>query len=246
MPLVNEAYWRDRFGQASPCWSGTKWLDWEHGIICRHAFRRVLKGVFPGGESLPLGRLGTRVIDVGCGDGSWTRWMINEFGFHAHGVDALEWPDVRDRISFTLADAEAVDRVEQLVRWDADLVVYMNSLTCVADWRAAVKAGMNLAPRVLCFDNFQTPTPAYWKNLPHRKPIQVFDLAEEFLNNGYEIEDAVTADWFHRKLFLLTPQFTHPVVAGVSAALDLAAAHVLPAGRARHSAILFKRVEEAK
>lgn len=235
MPLLNKDYWVSRFGFGSPCWSGDRWVDWEHGVVARHAIRRI----FP--------RDASRIVDVGCGDGRFTLWMSGTFDVEYLGVDALEFPGVKRLGSaFYKGDAEELEAIlsrndAAYGRWEPDLVVFMNSLAYMSDWRKAVRAGMAVAPRVLVFDNFQTPTPVYLTDLSHRKPITVHELLAAFAAEGWELEKAVAADWFHRKLLLRAPQFLQAPVALLTCVMDLAVAHLLPVHRARHMAVLFRR-----
>jgi len=228
VPLVNRQYWLDRLGQSSPCWSGEKWLDWEHGIIARSAFRRI----FP--------RDVRRVLDIGCGDGRWSQWMRDIFDVVVLGTDVIQWPAVEYRIKFVEADAEELLRSKVVLEFRPELAVFMNSLTCVAHWQRAVASVCKISDRVLAFDNFMTPTPIWWKNLPHRKPIRLPQLVDEFLGYGFIVEKVVAADLFHRRLFLAAPRWTYGAVATVSAGLDLAAARLIQPEKARHSAVLFK------
>lgn len=231
LPLVNERYWQERLEQGGPCWSESPALNWEHGIISRHAMRRV----FP--RDLGV------VIDVGCGDGRFSQWMRDKFDVFVVGVDALEWPGIRGRVPFLQCDAEAIGEDREVCALKPDVVVFMNSLTCMADWRQAVASAVKLAPRVLAFDNFQDPTPSYWRDLPHRKPIPFGELVGEFKKLGFEVEKAVAADVFHRRLFLRTPRWLHGPVALLTAAMDLVAAHTVTPMEARHSAVLFRSAQ---
>lgn len=240
MPLINEAYWRLRFGQASPCWSGDRWLDWEHGVVARHAVRRVWPADLRG-QTIAL-------LDIGCGDGRFTAWMSREFKVQYRGLDALEFPGHVLGSALIVGDAEQLSRLPEIGtphqsygRYLPDIVCFVNSLTCMQDWREAVSEAMKVADRVLVFDNLQTPTPAYWRNLPHRKAVRVDELLAAFDGEGFAVERAVAADWFHRKLFVRTPRWLHAAVAMLTCGLDLAAAHVLPVRRGRHMAILFRR-----
>jgi len=229
MPLVNRQFWLERLGSASPCWSGDKWLDWEHGIIARSAYRRI----FP--------KQVMRVLDIGCGDGSWSKWVTDTFGVTVMGTDAIVWPGVSSRISFIEADAELIDEHPAVKTFRPELAVFMNSLTCVADWKKAIGAACRVSDRVLAFDNFMTPTPPWWKGLPHRNPITLPELVEGFKVHGFSIEKIVAADLFHRRLFLSTPKFLHSAVAVTSVGLDLLAARLISPKNARHSGVLFYR-----
>ncbi len=229
MGLVNRQYWVDRFGSASPCWSGDRWVDFEHGVVARHAVCRLWpKGV-------------QRVIDIGCGDGRFSEWMALRFGVGVLGTDALTYPGVEGRIIFLELDAEEMSETTALHAWDAQMAVFMNSLTCMADWRAAVVQATQVCERVLVFDNFTTPTPPWLKGLPHRVPIEQPELEAAFSEAGFVVERKLAGDWLHRKLFLRTPRWSHPAVAVASASFDVLLAHVLPASRARHVAYLFGR-----
>jgi len=230
MPLVNETFWRERMGTTSPCWSGERWLDWEHGFVMRWAIRRVW----------PPHPLKMRVLDVGCGDGRWSAWMKQEFGADVKGTDALEYPGVRQRVTFSQCDAEQLTLTfGPGGRWRPELAVCLNSLTCVADWKKAVAQVCKVAPRVIAFDNFQTPTPPWLKGLPHRRPIELPELVKEFGRHGFVVKEIATADWFHRKLFLATPVWLHPLVAVVTLVLDLGASWILPPEKGRHVAVQF-------
>lgn len=235
MPLHNEAYWRARLGRAAPCWSGERWLDWEHAWVVRSALRRLWPAEVRGRSR--------RVLDVGCGDGRWTAWMARRFGVQVRGVDALEYPGVRDRLgeAFRLADAERLTEEPWAAGWRPDLVVCLNTLTSTSDWRRALGEAAAIGPRVLVFDNFQTPTPPWLQGLPHRQPITVPELTAAAGEAGLGVERAVAADVMHRRLFLRSPRWAHPAVALVSAGIDLVAARLLRPGRARHSAWLFRR-----
>jgi SAM-dependent methyltransferase len=242
MPLVNEQFWRDRLGRAAPAWSGDRWLDWEHAVVVRSALRRIwpadLRPLTPARRRHPA-----RVVVAGCGDGRWTQWLMDEFGVAAYGADALEFPGVRERLGrcFLRLDPEHLAEVLPLRRWKPDIVVFLNSLTCVENWRRALRQAAELAPRVLAFDNFQTPTPPWLKGLPHRRPIDLIQLTAAAYEAGLVLERGVAGDVMHRRLFLTTPRWLHPAVAVVSAAIDLVAARLLRPSRARHSAMLFRR-----
>lgn len=172
MPLVNEEFWRDRMGESDPCWSGDRWLDWEHATVVR----RMLKRLWP--EDI------ARAVDVGCGDGRWTRWLYDRFPrLMIKGTDALVYPEVGSNLpmAFVQADAERVDLVPMLKRFAPEMVLCLNTITCVEDWRKATRAMRRLSDvYVLMFDNFQTPTPSWWRNLPHRKPIELPELISDF------------------------------------------------------------------
>jgi len=237
MSVINPKYWEERFAQGT--WSGEKWLDWEHGVISRHAFRRI----FP--------RDVKWVLDVGCGDGKWTRWMRKEFGVQTLGTDALDWPEVRGNTAYVHWDAESLEESSSIRGMKPDLVVLMNSLTCMVEWRKAVKSACKVSDRVLVFDNFMTPTPQFLKGLPHRRPIELPQVLCEFIAQFFTLEKMVPADIFHRRLLLKTPRWSHPGVAAITCGLDLIASHVIRVADARHSALLFrkdptiKKLEEA-
>jgi SAM-dependent methyltransferase len=236
VPLVNEAYWRARFGTAAPCWSGDRWVDWEHAIVVRSALRQIW----------PRKPVVWRVLDVGCGDGRWTAWMRDEFNVFVRGTDALEFPGVRQRLGdwFRKVDAEELLAAPEVAGFRPDLVVFLNSLTCVLNWRGALDQAARLAPRVLVFDNLMTPTPPWLKGLPHRRPIEQPELLFAAAKLGLYAVRVVTADVMHRRLFLRTPRWAHPVVAVVSAAIDLAAQRIVVPSQARHVAVLLGRVPE--
>lgn len=233
MPLLNEKFWKDRFGKGDPCWSGDKWLDWEHATVVRRALRRAWPD-----EHV------TWILDVGCGDGKWTEWMTDEFPMmQVLATDALQYPGVADRVMFFVqADAEQLHLDTTIVDWYPELVVCLNTITCVENWREATASMRAVSDGyVLLFDNFQTPTPPWWTNLPHRKPIELPDLIADFAQVGWIAEKVITGDNWHRRLFLKTPKWTHPVVAVVSAILDAVAARRVDPYEARHQAVLFKR-----
>lgn len=241
-PLLSETYWKRRFGWDSPCWSGEKWVDWEHAVVLRSAFRRIWPN-----------RAG-RVLDVGCGDGRWSEWLAKTFGVEVWGTDALEFPGVHARIASTTTrfpmggftrfehvDAQELTKNARLQKYRPDVVVFMNSLAYVSDWKQAVAEACHLAPVVIAFDNFQTPVPPWLRNLEHRRSIDQHQLRGAFVSHDMRVDKVVSADWFHRKLFLKTPRWMHPGVAVVSAGLDLVAARVLPPLAARHVAFRFVR-----
>lgn len=226
MPLLNDGHWIRRMGQASPLWSGEMWLDWEHERVIKRAYRRIW----------PRGEVRT-AVDVGCGDGRLTRWMAQTFGCFVMGVDALEFPGVRDRVQFRCIDPERLhDEIDEV-----DLVVFSNSLTCLAHWEAALESASLVGRMILAFDNFQTPTPEWGKRVDYRQPIQVTDIDLKMRSLWMRRIRGVAADWFHRKLFLKTPQWSHPGVAVVTWWLDWAASIVLKPEQARHSALLYRR-----
>jgi SAM-dependent methyltransferase len=242
-PLVNETFWRERFGKVAPCWSGDRWLDWEHGLVMRAAFKRIWPRDWHRRWTDDRGWDGpaVRVLDVGCGDGRWSLWMQERFRAWVIGTDALEFPGVRNRVPFKQVDAESLTTDPKLVDWKPDVVVFMNSLTCMTNWRTAVREACDLAPLVLAFDNFMTPTPPWLKGLPHRRPIELPALVTQFHRCGFGVKEAVAADVMHRRLFLKTPRWLHPLVALTSAAIDLTVPHWVKPMKARHSAVLFQR-----
>lgn len=233
-PLLNAPYWQERMGRSTPTYSGEWWLDWEHEKVMRWSLRRALDGI----DDRVL-----RILEAGCADGRWAAWMAAAFGVRVMGTDALEYPGVRKRMDlFIQCDLEQLDKCREAKRFNPNVLLYMNSLTCVADWRKAVQAGAHVgAPWVICFDNFMTPTPAFLKNLPHRRPIQLPALEYEWELHGYEVAQEVAGDWFHRKLFLKTPRWSHPAVAVATLGLDWVASRVLWPDRARHIAVLFEK-----
>lgn len=236
MPLVNEQFWQDRMGQSDPCWSGDRWLDWEHATVVR----RMLRRIWPE----PV----VRAVDVGCGDGRWTVWIDGRYPkLMIKGTDMLEYPGVRENLPFRFvrADAERVHENSWLGRFAPSMVLSLNTITCVADWRAATESMRKLSGRyVLMFDNFQTPTPWWWNDLPHRRPIELPELIEDFEKAGWKVVRMVTGDVWHRRLFMVTPRWMHPVTAVVSAALDWIAAYTVRPINARHQGVLFEKGAE--
>jgi SAM-dependent methyltransferase len=235
MGVLSERYWRERFDRANPCWSGERWVDLEHGFVMRRAIRRAW----------PRGRRGVRlierVLDVGCGSGRWSDWMAEEFACEVIGTDAVVNPGVADRIPFFPSDAEQLGAALRKYsrRWHPDLVVFMNSLAYMADWRQAVAQACKLSDRVLCFDNFMTPTPPWLVQLEHRRHVELPELLTEFSRRGFQATRVVAGDWWHRKLFLKTPRWSWPVVAWVTLLLDWVTAAVIRPEQARHVAVLF-------
>lgn len=229
MPSYDEAYWQERAdkGLVHP-WGA--WLDWEHRKVLKAAVSRV----FP--------RRAGVVIDAGCGSGRWSRWMEETFDCEVVGTDQFEWAGVKSRVRrFVQADAETLDTVLELQALRPTVVAHINSLTCTANWRKAVGSACRLAPLVVAFDNFQTPTPPWRQTLHHRQPIEVPQLVEQFATEGYSVLDAAAGDVLHRRLFLSSPAWAYAAVAVVTAAVDLTVAPWLTPMQAKHSAFLFGR-----
>lgn len=228
MPAYNEAYWEGRAarGEVAP-WG--RWLDLEHGIVLRWALWRA----WPRGVR--------RVVDVGCGAGRWSSWMARRFGCQVLGTDQFDWSGRPPGLPFVKQDAEMLDACGEIRAWGPDLATSINALTCMTDWRKAVAAHCRVAPRVLAFDNFQTPTPEWRQSLVHRQPIEVPELVAAFEQQGFVLRRAVAGDVMHRRLFVATPRWLAPAVMALSAAIDVTVSLAVSPRRARHSALLFER-----
>lgn len=251
MPLVNRSYWEQRIAEGGSTWSENRWLDLEHGIVARAVFRRLWpRDALAPFTSVHIGQqLTTRrrkVLDVGAGDARWSAWMAEEFDVDVFSMDAVPWPVSDDAWKwlegYAIGDAEALDELGAVRRFAPDAVVFMNSLTCIADWQKALKSAARLVPSlVIVFDNLMYPVPPWAKAMKHRVAISWPEVENAMLLLGYVREEAVGGDVLHRKWFLHTPRFLHPLVAVISAAIDVTASRILPFHRCRHIGLVFRR-----
>lgn len=63
MGVLDEKHWVDRFGEVNPCNSGDQVSDRLHRSMVRRAYRRAF----------PLHDHDLLVVDIGCGDGKFSR-----------------------------------------------------------------------------------------------------------------------------------------------------------------------------
>lgn len=236
MPLFNEPYWRERVGLSGGSVSGEGWLDWEHDGVLDAVFRKVMR---PLSASTTRWSHQLRILDVGGGDGRLGAWMEQAYDVGVMTTTDLEWWPVASGATVVICDSESFDADVRVTRFAPDVVQFIDSLSMVEDWPTAARAARRLAPMVLCVDNFESPTPPYRRSMPARVPITWRALVSNFEMAGWKVRQSWTVDVMHRKLFLSTPKWSHPLVARVSLAIDLLAQRIVSPAGARHSAWLF-------
>jgi hypothetical protein len=228
VPLYNTAEWSRRCRQNVPCWTGVKWVDWEHDVALRAGFKRTWPADLRGQA--------VKVLDVGCGDGHWTGWLRQTFKVRVLGVDALPWKGVSSRIRFVRADAELMARDPDVKAYRPTAVTFVNSLGCVGDWRAALVQAAELSDRILVYDNMESPTPPYYRKLKHRIHIPWRELSGFAVSQGWTVEEVLPLDFLYRR-WIRGPQWLHPILAGASALADVYLSSVVPASWGRHLAV---------
>ena len=250
MPSINRAYWQERVDHGGSTWSENRWLDWEHGVVARAVFDRIWPDDLHSTELASIGRSTSRrfphVLDVGAGDGRWSAWMADHYDVDVLATDELDWKPAAHTLSdlagYVIADGQQVGAKKQIRAFRPKAVVFMNSLTCMSEWNAALISASTLDPEyVIVFDNLMYPIPPWAKNMTHRVAISWPEIEQAMLLLGYRRVAASGGDVLHRKWFLHTPSWLHPVVAVVSAGIDRVAGRILPFHRCRHIGLAFKR-----
>jgi hypothetical protein len=216
------------------CWTGNKWVDWEHSVVLAHALRKV----WPANV--------VTALDVGAGDGTWTEWMADEFTCYFDAIDPYpraEWID-----DWPAEDVYAYVRGNP--RGKYDLITVINSLGYFADWPQAVYELRACDVPVLVADNTQQPTPSWYQTktgpLPagqgvqYRQHIEYDEQIGEFEAAGFRVVKAIGQDVIYRKWLDSTPSVLHPVVAYWSAFVDQTMQGWVDPADARHSVVLFE------
>lgn len=212
--------WAER--SKMPLWTGNRWVDWEHTQTLDRAIHRMWpKNV-------------THVLDVGAGNGEWSRWMAAMFNCKVHGIDMFpSGPGIEQ------AKAEQSAKVFYSLGPPPQLITVINALGCFEDWVGAVGQFRRCNVPVLVADNTQQPTPPWYQNLPYRRHIE-FDLQRAvFIENGFRLKKAIAVDILYRTWLEHTPKWSHPVVAGASVLVDLATQYLIKPQSGRHSISLF-------
>ena len=159
MPAKDDHFWLRRQKLEDPCHYLDKWTDWYAQVVRRRGVKRVW----------PHQAQVSKTLDVGCGDGKVSEWMLNTFRTAVVGCDAYEYAGVRQRVNaFYRIDGENLQDMfsGQLF----DLVTCHTSLCCMADWQATVRQIAQLTNRVLVVENVQTPTPEWQKRWTQKTP----------------------------------------------------------------------------
>lgn len=193
--------------------SDNEWLDRAHGVAVRSALRRI----WP--------ETAEKVVCVGGTE--WAAWSNNEFRpFWLVRVDLVHAAALRG----------------QVPGLHPDLVCYVDSITALPAWRRSISSAVGIgATRILVLDNLLDPTPEWQKLQTRRVCIPNSELVEWLSAVGYDVEKAVAVDVAHRRPFLATPRWLHPLIWPFVGWYDVWWAKRHESREARHSAWLFKR-----
>lgn len=196
MPAKDDSFWKNRIasGVADPCHYEDPYTNWYAGQVRKAGIKRA----WPKSLTYPA------VLDVGCGDGRMSQWMILNFGATVVGTDPFLYPGVDHRVTkFVQADAEHLSSA--LKDWEFPLATAITSLCCMEDWQAALDQIVQLADRLLVVENTQTPTPPWKEDVPQLHHIEYNDLTVAMDRLGYSVENQTVVNILDRALMVSLP-----------------------------------------
>ena len=227
MPAKDDHFWLRRQKLEDPCHYLDKWTDWYAQVVRRRGVKRVW----------PHQAQVSKTLDVGCGDGKVSEWMLNTFRTAVVGCDAYAYAgeNLQDMFSGQLFD----------------LVTCHTSLCCMADWQATVRQIAQLTNRVLVVENVQTPTPEWQKRWTQKTHLELPVLLTGFSLSGFVPVAIQPINWLDRGLMVQWP-FRLPVLRPLGALLTLLVDWFMVDGlkiepeRGRYAAILFEKADQVR
>lgn len=223
MPAKSEAYWAEKSGRQGTCSYRDPSIDWYWE---RQRKAEVLAFLAPIVELIRYDKCSEDagelpwLLDVGCGDGSFSKTMAHELNVQVDGVDAFDYGQEREDgfVSFGLMDAEQIG----LYPKDAvELATVNGVLECVSDWRK-VLWGLRVAPEVVLVEDVRPRkrVPVYQQGLEYKTPVTLEDLHLTAAEMGWEWCCEAPVTMVDRAWFMVTPRWTWPAVARVSLVVD--------------------------
>jgi SAM-dependent methyltransferase len=220
VPAKSQEYWQARSGQLGSTWYDDPALNaWQHALLWGAVHRMESEWHWLGRKDRRA-----RVLDVGCGDGLWAQRMATDFGAWVVGADLFEYRPVSHSWSVKLVygvDAEAIDKdplIAQLGPYDA--VFLCGLLEGVANWRRALAAAMQMAPRIVLVEDLRKKVPSYQQNLAHKTPVPWRELGVFVGRKNWRIVDWAAATILDRALYVRLPHRLKTLGAALSGTLD--------------------------
>ena len=231
MPAKSNRYWKKRaeIGQGAT-WYVNKWKDWYSKTIIKHSFKRVSKYF-----------KGKRVLDAGCGDCWFDKWLIEKFDCHVLGVDYFDFrPEYSQYYNLEHCpgvDIEMLENYEFIRKFKPEVVVVCSVLECTKNWEKALGSIMKAAPVVVLFEDLRVKSPAYQVGLNYKTAITWWDFlvcvvnkvrskANELKKAEDIIVESFPANIVDRAFFVHTPRWLWWLVAPITLLIDMIAQHV--------------------
>ncbi len=194
--------------------------DWltRYRLTMRHL---AVERLFPRYDA-PLMRKTTRVLDVGCGDGRFGAWVEEQFRVEVTGIDLVDHPGVRDRLSyFERRGAEGI-KFFPFPYNSFDLALLVDVLPSLKDYRRVLSSLRDFSRFVLIVGEMQTPAPAHQPGQPHLRHVPLPQLLDDAKAIGYEVDEIAPVTILDRQLFGMMPHALQAVAYAASALLDTA------------------------
>ncbi len=154
---------------------------------------------------------GKRVLDVGCGDGTYTNFlsvMVGDKGYVA-GLDRHDMVEVHAKINHRVpqflvgtTDHQDFNRIVALTDIVTLLTVYdFMTIDERFRMRESFKRFAKPGTRVVILDLFPTKVPNYQKNLDYKEVETRDKKIHDMFNAGFDLEEIIPVNYMDTKLF---------------------------------------------